>query len=104
MIEQLIRIRCDDTGNTYWFPEQHNEGPVPQLWQLKVELRSIDSYGRPNSSANNYHTVIVERQTLVDAKCLPFSKDADTPIPNPDKSVEDLLLELLEKLNVRFDE
>ena len=103
MIEQLIRIRCDDTGNTYWLPESHNAGPVPQLWQLKVELHAIDARGYPSSLAHSYRTVIVERQTLVDAKCLPVTK-SDLPLTNQDKSVEDLLLELLEKLNVRFDE
>ena len=99
-IQHKAYAACIDTGKTYDLALSEHKGERPQIWQLEVSIKSVESNGYA-SRVGDSHFFCVERQTLVNFGMLPVAKD-DQPQPpeTKEKSVEELLVELLARLGL----
>ena len=94
----VVRITTADTKKTYEFDGKKDN---LQLWEVSLQIRCVDDWGR--SSSGSRHTegqVYLERQTLVNAGLLPVAAQDKEPTPEEKRTVEDLILELLEHVGV----
>ena len=94
--QTIVRITTADTKKTYDLPGKD----IPQLWKAKLSLHSINRDGANSLSYPEAEVdVYLERQTLID-RGLVSKRSIDTPKPDPSPTMEDLIIELLERVGV----
>jgi hypothetical protein len=64
MIENIRRITCDDTGNTYELPSKE---PLPQLWFISIKAHLIDKNGVVEKMVTDEQVLILEDLTALRA-------------------------------------
>jgi len=98
--QTVIRIETYDTKKTYEFVSGvQNENPP--LWEVGIFVRPVGSGGTAVASGNQYPKKVIhlERETLESCGLVPSQKK-DEPKVEPTRTIEDVILELLEYVGV----
>ena len=95
MKKEIIRITTEDTHKTYEFPSDGN----PDLFEVKIRIRPIDSQGKILNIYAYTHTtgtIYVEKDTLLSAGLKPYNYKPKATDPEQTESFEDLFIRMLE--------
>lgn len=95
MKETIVRITTADTKKTYELPGKD----VPPLWEVKMDVRSVDERGYVSSYPALEKVLYYERQSFVDAALLP-KYNTDSPAPIPPRTLGDMFAEILAHMGI----
>lgn len=100
MTKQIKTIITTVEGNHFEYP--FNDGQQPDVWELEIRMRPVPASGKAVHIPMHVELIHVSSALLIKHRILKSKQDTQ-PVA-PAKTVEDLVLEIFELLDVQFKE
>lgn len=97
-IREICEFTASDTGKTYRSVDGEWEGEVPRLWAVDVEVKVLNQFGGTGTHGGTVR-LVVEDSSIARAGALPSWLESEEK-PVEGRSLDDLVLELLETVGV----